>query len=66
MSDEHTYGRDEWQTVQLHGLTVTQLEAENAATTLDDYRAKVEAEFRRRGLRVPDPPKPKRKSRDAK
>jgi hypothetical protein len=43
-------------------MTAAQLEAEHGATTVDDYRAKVEAEFKRRGLRAPAP-KPKRKSR---
>ncbi len=66
MSDEHTYGRDEWQTVQLRGMTVAQLEAENAATTLDEYRDKIAAEFKRRGMVVPDAPAPKPRRRRAK
>jgi len=63
MPDPHTYGLSEWQDEQLGNLTVAQLEAEHAATTVDEYRDKVAAEFKRRGLTVPDKPKPKRKSR---
>lgn len=62
MSIEHTYGRDEWQTVQLRAMPVEQLAAEHAQTTVDEYRAKCAAEFKRRRLPVPDVPKPRRKA----
>ncbi len=58
MGNQHTYGRDEWQTAQIAGMTTAQLEAEHAATTVDDYRDKLEAELRRRGIVVPDAPEP--------
>ncbi len=66
MGDEHTYGRDEWQTAQIAGMPNAILEAEHAATTVDEYRDKLEAEFKRRGLAVPDVPAPKPKRRRAK
>lgn len=53
VTDPHTYGLSEWQDAQLAELTVEQLTAEHAATTVDTYRAKVEAEFKRRHLDVP-------------
>lgn len=66
VSDQHSYGRDEWQAHQLTGLSVEQLQAEHAGTSLDEYRAKVEAEFKRRRIPVPDAPAPKRKRRTRK
>lgn len=63
MSNQHSYGLPEWQAEQLRGMTVDQLAAEHAQTTVDEYREKVAAEFKRRRLQVPDAPKPKRKSR---
>jgi len=66
MSNPHTYGVSEWQSEQLKSLTVPQLEAEHASTTLDEYRAKVETEFKRRRLPVPDAPEPKKTRRSRK
>jgi peptidase E len=66
MSDEHTYGRDEWQTAQITWMPVATLEREHAATTVDEYRDKLEAEFKRRGIAVPDVPAPKPRRRRAK
>jgi len=63
MSNKHTYGLDEWQGAQLDGMTVAQLHAEYAATTVDDYREKIAARMKRRGIPIPDLPKPKRKPR---
>ena len=63
MSSKHTYGLEEWQDVQIAGMTVAQLHAEWEATTVDSYRDKIAARMKRRGIPVPDKPKPKRKSR---
>lgn len=62
MGNQHTYGRDEWQTEQLRAMTPDQIAAEHGATTVDEYRSKVEAELKRRRLPVPDAPAKKRKA----